>query len=291
MQRLKQLLVALNGSAAGDHALMESVRLAQWSKGGVTAMTVIPPYAGDLNLVGVKHIPSLMTGFAGEILKKAFDSAEALGMRIDVHSAAGDPSVEIAGYYEAGTYDGVVLGANHRPAPVRFLRGNVRSRLIRFLPSAEVLIIPETAMVSWEKLLLITDAAATDSGVWWRANELARAYGGRLEGRRLALRRLGKGRRHAGSPTDKRLEIPEGNARAVLQRILQENIEMVLLSRGIGARREMPWPSLIDRIVALNRPLLILKQSYAPVSASQPNLDANGQSQASHAVFSSLDAN
>jgi nucleotide-binding universal stress UspA family protein len=290
MQRLKHLLVALNGSAAGNHALIESVRLAHWSKGGVTAMTVVPPYAGDLNLVGVKHISSLMTGDAGEILKQAFDAAEALGMRIDVCSAAGDPAVEIAGYYEAGNYDGVVLGVNHRPAPVRFLRGNVRSRIIRFLPSAEVLLIPETATVSWEKLLLITDAAATDSGTWWRANEVARVYGGRLEGCRLARRHLGKGGR-AGSPTDKRLGIPEGNARAILQRILQENIEMVLLSRGIGARREMPWPGLIDRIVALNRPLLILKPSYVPVSASQPNLDANRQSQASHTVFSSLDAN
>ncbi len=279
MQRLKHLLVALNSSAAGSHALMESVRLAQWSKGGITAMTVIPSYEGDLNLVGVKDIPSLMTGDAGEILKQAYDAAKALGLRIGIHSAAGDPAAEIADYFEAGNFDGLVLGANCRSAPVRFLRGNVRSRTIRLLPSAEVLIIPETAKVAWEKMIFITDAAEADSGVWRRARELAGAYGGFLEMHRLSFRRLGKGR-DAGSSTEKRLKIPEGNVHALLQRIFQENIEMVLLSRGIGARREMPWPSLIDRIVALNRPLLILKQSYdAFVSAPQPNLDANEQSQ------------
>ncbi|MFH2065113.1 MAG: universal stress protein [Pseudomonadota bacterium] len=252
MQRLKHFLVALNGSASGYHALTEAIRLAQWSKGEVTAMTVTPPYQGDLNLTGVKDVQSLMVGFAGEILDKAYKTGSSLGMRINIRCEAGEPEIEIAAFYACGQFDAVVLGATRRSGIAGFLSGNTRLKIIRSLDETEVLMIPEQASVGWEKILLVMAETDQDAEIIERAAELARSYGGELTIQRLS-NNFSARRKKTGAPDS-------GKADMILQRIRTENFQMVILSRKVGRRRSLIRVGLTDGIIAQNYPVLILRK-------------------------------
>ncbi len=270
MQRLSRFLVALSGSAAGYNALAESIRLAQWSKGGVTAITVTPSYQGDLSLLGVKDIKSLLTGLSGEILGRAFETAEKLGMRIGVRCEMGEPAEEIAEYAAAGQFDAVVLAASRRPALSRFLRGNPRFEIIRMLDTVEVLIIPEETSIAWGKILLVVDESEVDAGVLARATALARGYDGALNVQRLARRSFRKRVDKRPSEADGR-EIAIGSETEILRRVQQEDIDMVILHRNLGVGRGLFRSGLVDNIIDQDRAVLILKGTYGVVEATETN--------------------
>lgn len=230
-------------------------------------ITVTPSYQGDLSLVGVRSIDGLLVGRAGEILGKAFETGESQGMRIGVRCEAGEPAEEIAGFAAGGRFDLVVLGAGRKSPIARWLRGNPRSGIIRRLDEVEVLVIPEQAVVGWEKVLLVASGPEAGPGIFSRATELARSYGGSLEVHRLVAatkRKAGAGGMLSGG-------LPEtmaGNAAEIMQRIRRGKFDMILLGRD-GCRGRWPFRTgLMEKIVDQGLPVLVLKEAYEAAKAT-----------------------
>lgn len=95
MWRARSILAALDGGVPSLNALGEAIRLAQWGNGRVTGLTVTPSYEGDLSLVGVPDLGGILAGPCEDILERALDVAEALGVRIKVLCEEGEPHIKI----------------------------------------------------------------------------------------------------------------------------------------------------------------------------------------------------
>ena len=180
MRRLKDILVALDGSSSSFHALEESIRLAQWGKGRVTAITVAPAYEGDLSLVGVRNIKAAMEGPSEEILGRAVEIAETLSAPIDVICEEGEAHRKIVERAEVRGSDLIVLGASGRKSLIRSFFGSIGSRVTE-QSTRDVLVIPEDVPLGWEKILLVADGSELGKSSRELALELAVSYGGELK--------------------------------------------------------------------------------------------------------------
>jgi len=56
MGRYKKILAAIDGSESSMHALQESFKFATNEKCWITVTSVVPPYVGDLDMVGVRDV-------------------------------------------------------------------------------------------------------------------------------------------------------------------------------------------------------------------------------------------
>jgi nucleotide-binding universal stress UspA family protein len=176
MRRHRNILAVLDGSEAGFLALSESIRLARWNRGRVAAMVVVPPYEGDLSLVGVKNFEGAILGSCEEILKRAVDLAESMDVRIGVACEEGEPHEKILEYASAGSQDLIVLGAPRENSWLRLVLGSTASRLIESCPR-DVLIVSEGIPVRWESALLVIDEMGGADAVIDGGIELASSYG------------------------------------------------------------------------------------------------------------------
>lgn len=176
MRRHRNILAVLDGSEAGFLALSESIRLARWNRGRVAAMVVVPPYEGDLSLVGVKNIGGAILGSCEEILKRAVDLAESMDVRIGVACEEGEPPEEILKYAAAGSRDLIVFGAPLENSWLKLILGSTASRLVGSSPK-DLLIVPEGAALCWESGLLVIDERGGAEAVIERGIELASSYG------------------------------------------------------------------------------------------------------------------
>ena len=152
MRRYKNILVAVDGSEASFHALAESIRLAQWGKGGATVIHVAPFYEGDLSLVGVKNIKATVNGLGGPILQEATNIAELHKFSINSILARGEIHEGIAQHALEEDVDLIVLGARK----TSFIEGLFAGRVLREvigLSSKDVLVIPDQATIGWDKVL------------------------------------------------------------------------------------------------------------------------------------------
>ncbi len=179
MRRHKNILVVLDGSEAGFLALSESIRLAQWSRGRVAAMVVVPPYEGDLSLVGVKNVEGAIQGSCEEILRRAVELAESMEVRIRVACEEGEPHEKILEHAAAGSQDLIVLGAPLENAWLRLVLGSTASRLMGACRK-DVLIVPEGIPVRWDSALLIIDESEGAEALIQGGIDLASSYGAAL---------------------------------------------------------------------------------------------------------------
>ena len=107
MNKYLKILVAVDGSEASLHALRETFGLTRtW----ITVVSVIPPYEGDLRLVGVRNIQALMREPCEIALAKAKNMAEAEGAFIKTVCEVGEPHKSIADLAEGENCDLIVMG-------------------------------------------------------------------------------------------------------------------------------------------------------------------------------------
>ncbi len=176
MWRARSILAALDGGVPSLNALGEAIRLAQWGNGRVTGLTVTPSYEGDLSLVGVPDLGGILAGPCEDILERALDVAEALGVRIKVLCEEGEPHIKILERAESEGSDLIVMGASGRSPFWSVILGSVMTNVIA-RSRTDVLVIPEGATVKWECALLALDLSGSARSVAERALEWAAAYG------------------------------------------------------------------------------------------------------------------
>jgi nucleotide-binding universal stress UspA family protein len=178
MAAYKNILLGVDGSDASLHAFTEGVRLAD-QKVKLVAVSVAPEYNGDLRLVGVHDAQKLIRQPCDAALSRCQKAAEGLRVQVKTICALGQPYERLVELADDENSDLIIIGAKGLTSLKYTLLGSVARKVIGFT-QRDVLIVPEKARVSWQKILLATDLSPHSKGAETRAIELALAHKSKL---------------------------------------------------------------------------------------------------------------
>lgn len=179
MERYRKILVPFDGSSSALHALEVAIQLAQADKAWLKALSVVPPYEGDLELIGVSNIKETLEGPSKKHLADAKMVADKHGQPILLNIEQGEPYERIVQVAEEELCDVIVMGRRGLGRIERELVGSVTARVIGYTHK-DVLVVPAGARVGWSKILLATDGSAYSKEAEERAVDLAAQHGAEL---------------------------------------------------------------------------------------------------------------
>lgn len=132
MKGYRKILIAVNGS---KDVLTQGLKLAQEEKCWVTVVKVIPDNEGDLNLVGVRNIQSVLDSGASKALAEINETAKAEGALIKTRFEEGEVHKKIVEVAEEESCDLIIMGAQKiRKGLSRLLRRNTVGKVIDSAP-------------------------------------------------------------------------------------------------------------------------------------------------------------
>ena len=172
MAKYRKILVAYDGSSSAKNALSLASQLAREDKSWIKVLAVVPPYQGDLELIGVSDIKETIVGPGEELLAEAKWLADHEGVHILTNLEQGEPYEQIVQVAEEEHCDLIIMGRRGKSKMERALIGSVTARVIGHT-AKDVLVIPETAKLSWENILLATDGSTCCDNALARALEIA----------------------------------------------------------------------------------------------------------------------
>jgi len=172
MAKYRKILVAYDGSPSAQNALSLASQLAREDKSWIKVLAVVPPYQGDLELIGVSDIKEAITGPGQQLLAEARQLADREGAHILTNLEQGEPYEQIVHVAEEENCDLIVMGRRGKGKMERALIGSVTARVIGHT-GKDVLVIPENGKLSWENILLATDGSTCCDNALARALEIA----------------------------------------------------------------------------------------------------------------------
>ncbi len=179
MGRYRKLLVAIDGSIQSIHALRESFKFAVDEKCWITVVSVVPPYEGELELVGVNNIRAAMQQPHEKALSEAVEIAKSERVLVRTVLEEGEPYERIVDLAEAENCDLIITGRTGRSNVQKALVGSVAARVIGY-SQKDVLVIPSRAAVGWKNIFFAADGSKYSLPAGARAVDFARSYGGAL---------------------------------------------------------------------------------------------------------------
>ncbi|MBI5640440.1 MAG: universal stress protein [Nitrospirae bacterium] len=179
MGRYRKLLVAVDGSETSRHALRESFRLANNEKSWITVVSVVPPYQGDLDMVGVGNIMAAMRKPCEDALLEANNIAKAERALIKTVCEEGETYERIIDLADAENCDLIIMGRRGLSRLERALVGSVTARVIGY-SRKDVLVVPKDTTVGFERILVATDGSRHSRIAVEHAIDFAKSYGGEL---------------------------------------------------------------------------------------------------------------
>lgn len=181
MGRYKKILVAVDGSESSMNALKESFKLAANEKSWITAVSVVPPYTGDLDIIGIgRDVFQSMRRPYEKAISDALALAKAEGASIKTVCEEGEPYERIIDIASAKKCDLIVMGRRGLKRLERVFVGSVTARVIGHSP-VDVLVVPKDAAIGWQRILLATDGSKYSKAAAKRAIDFAKSYGGELK--------------------------------------------------------------------------------------------------------------
>ncbi|HEX8948800.1 MAG TPA: universal stress protein, partial [Dissulfurispiraceae bacterium] len=177
--RYRKILVALDGSKSSKHALKESFRLAFDEKCWITVVSVVPPYEGDLELIGIQNIEAAMRQPCEKALSEAAALAKAEGALIKPVCEEGEPYERIVDLADAESCDVIVMGRKGVSRLDKSMVGSVTARVIGH-SRRDVLVAPDDSPLSWKNILVATDGSRYSAIAAEKAVDFAGSYGGEI---------------------------------------------------------------------------------------------------------------
>ncbi|MEW6111882.1 MAG: universal stress protein [Thermodesulfobacteriota bacterium] len=171
-----RLLIAVDGSEASLHALEQSFALIRAEKSSAKVVSVVPPYEGDLRLVGVKNIHAMMRQPYEAALAQASRAAESQAFELRFFLEEGEPDEQIVGLAESEGCDVIVIGVRDANSSEMFLMGSIAARVVGSSPT-HVLVIPYATTLKWNRVLVAVDGSPFGDRAEEIAFYLQRAYG------------------------------------------------------------------------------------------------------------------
>lgn len=179
MARYRKILVAIDGSDSSFHALRESFKLATDEKSWITVVSVVPPFEGDLELVGVRDIKTALRQPCENALSAAADIALSERALIKTVCEEGEIYERIVDLAEAENCELVIMGRKGARHLEKTLVGSVTARVIGH-SQRDVLVVPDNSHVGWKRILVATDGSRYSRAAAERAIDFAKSYGGQL---------------------------------------------------------------------------------------------------------------
>jgi nucleotide-binding universal stress UspA family protein len=179
MGRYRKILVGVDGSESSLHALRESFKLASNEKSWITVVSVVPPFEGDLELVGVPDIRTALRQPFEKALGVAKEIANTERALIKAIGEEGEPYERIVDLADAENCDLIIMGRKGTRHLEKSLMGSVTARVIGH-SQRDVLVVPNGSRVGWEKILVATDGSRYSRIAAERAIDFAKSYGGEL---------------------------------------------------------------------------------------------------------------
>lgn len=180
MGKYRKILVPVDGSESSLHALSEALKLARLEKCWLTALAVVPPYEGDLDLFAVGDVSEALRRPYEQALRKAEETARNNGGLVKTVLDEGEPYERILAVAQAENCDLIVTGRRGiRRRFQRVLMGSVTARVIGY-SRIDVLVVPRQTTVGWKRILLPTDGSDCSRNAAAHAVDFAASYGGDL---------------------------------------------------------------------------------------------------------------
>jgi nucleotide-binding universal stress UspA family protein len=179
MGKYRKILVAVDGSESSRNALHQAFRLAVDEKCWITVTAVVPPYEGEIEILGVKDIKAALRKPCDDALGEAQRLAEKERALIKTVCEEGEIHERIVDLAEAENCDVIVMGRRGMRPVERALVGSVTARVIGHT-QRDVLVVPNGTQVGWKTIVLATDGSRYSAAAAERAIMFARAYGGEL---------------------------------------------------------------------------------------------------------------
>jgi nucleotide-binding universal stress UspA family protein len=177
--RWRKILVAFDGSAAGENALLQAFRLASDERCWITVTTVVPQYSGDVDLTAVQDIHTALKRPGEALLARAASLAKSEGALIKTALEEGETHKRLVDLAEAENCGIIVMGRSGVSMVERALIGSVTARVIGH-SRRDVLVVPPGAGIGWKNILLPTDGSKNSDEAAERAINFAKCYGGRI---------------------------------------------------------------------------------------------------------------
>jgi nucleotide-binding universal stress UspA family protein len=186
LARYRKILVAYDGSDSARNALSLASQLAREDKSWIKVLAVMPPYEGELELVGISNIKETINGSGQKLLAEARAIADAEKVNILTDLEQGEPYERIVRVAEDENCDLITVGRRGRGGLKRQLMGSVTARVIGHT-GKEVLVVPESAKLAWNRILLATDGSPYSRKALDKAIALAREKGARITAATVAF--------------------------------------------------------------------------------------------------------
>jgi nucleotide-binding universal stress UspA family protein len=179
MARYQKILVAIDGSASGENALRQALRLACDEKCWIRVVTVVPPFEGELELTGVGDVHEAILRPARARLARAEAIAKESGGLIKTSLEEGEASQRIAAVAEAERCGIIVMGRRGMSRLERMMVGSVTARVIGPQPGGRAG-DADGHRIGWKTVLVATDGSANSAVAAGKALDIASSYGGRV---------------------------------------------------------------------------------------------------------------
>ncbi len=131
MKGYRKVLIAVNGSR---EVLAQGLRLAGDERCWVTVVKVIPPFEGDLDLVGVKNVEDVLMSGGEKAIAEMKDAALHEGALIKTRLEEGDVPGKIVEVAEEEKCDLIIMGTKKRNWIRKLLGDNVVEKVIHRAP-------------------------------------------------------------------------------------------------------------------------------------------------------------
>lgn len=181
MAKYKKILVAYDGSEAARNALVVSAKLAKQDNSWIKVLAVVPPYDGDLELIGISNIKETIEGPGEELLVEAREIADNEGVHVLTNLAQGEPFERISAIADDENCDLIVMGRQGIDHFERELMGSVTARVIGYT-DRNILVVPENFKWNgkWDSILVATDGSPDNVATYEEALEIAKYNSARV---------------------------------------------------------------------------------------------------------------
>ncbi|GLI53847.1 universal stress protein [Thermodesulfovibrio yellowstonii] len=179
MRLYRKILACIDGSEESFHAFEEAVKFSKEIGITVFALTVAPPYHGDISLIGIGLSLEELNKPYKDTLSRAKDIANKYGVLVKPLYEEGEPFEKIVDISEEISADLIVMGKKGMSALREVLMGSVTERVIGY-SNIDVLIVPKDSTIKWNKVLVAVDVSPYGERICGRAIEIAKNFGSEL---------------------------------------------------------------------------------------------------------------
>jgi nucleotide-binding universal stress UspA family protein len=180
MGKYRKILVAVDSSESSRNALHQAFKLANEEKCWITVTSVVPPYEGEIETLGVKDIKAALRKPCDDALGEVQKIATNERMLVKTVCEEGEVYERIVDLADAENCDVIVMGRRGLSRIGRTLIGSVTARVIGHT-QRDVLVVPNGTTVGWKTIVLATDGSKYSAAAAERAIGFAKSYGGALK--------------------------------------------------------------------------------------------------------------